>query len=128
MATTQLPIEGVFDRDSGEFIGIAAESGGEILVESASSGYTQLSAAYTIGDGDAKKRFACSTSLTVTINSSSADTIIFPPASGSLTITGSGVTLNGDVASIIRTLSSNRAGVAIVKNPVIANDYSVTGV
>lgn len=128
MATTQLPIDGVFDKETGEFLGVAAASGDEILVDTTGVGYTEISTSYTVMATDAKRRFACVNTTTVTINTSSADTIIFPPASGSLTISGSGVTLNGDVASVARTLSSNRAGVAVIKNPVIANDFSVTGV
>lgn len=45
MATTQLPIEGVFERETGKFIGVTDENGGEISIPTMTSAQAAAAAA-----------------------------------------------------------------------------------
>jgi hypothetical protein len=128
MATTQLPIDGVFDMETGQWLGLVACSGDEIPVAAAAMVSQPLSQAYSVTALDAGKRFHCTTALTVTVSPTSGSVIVFPPSSGSLTIAVSGgATLNGASASITRTFTANRLGVPIVRNPLTQGDFSVGG-
>lgn len=85
--------------------------------------------AYTVIEDDDSQTLKCSAATTLTLTPTSyAAVIVYPPASGNLTIGRSGgVTLNGVAADLTRTFASNRLGVAIVPNPHVAGDFTVSG-
>lgn len=89
-----------------------------------------LSADYVLKSTDNGRLFRCTTALTVTVPVGVAlpdGCIIDPPATGSLTVAGDGVsTLNGSTASVTRAAANNPAGVAI-KSRITANDFGVSG-
>lgn len=111
----------------GERVAVRVVNGRKTVVAD-SNGYISKGADYTVLDTDSELKFACATALVVTINTTSKDTIWFPPAVGNMTIrAGVGVTLNGASADQVRALTLNRGGVGIFANPVVAGDFTVTG-
>jgi hypothetical protein len=118
----------VEDTEAGRLVGLGIARAWNKNTDKASGGVADLIGPYTIAASDDGRRFACTTALTVTVTPDSGDCIVFAPASGSLTIArASGATLNGGSTNLTRTMAANRAGVAIIANPAVANDYTVTG-
>lgn len=88
-----------------------------------------LPTAYTAVEDDDGQTVKCSAATTLTLTPTSyASLIVYPPASGNLTIARSGgATLNGAASDLTRTFASNRMGVAITQNPHTPGDYTVSG-
>lgn len=92
-----------------------------------------LTGAYTLVSLDNRKTYTCTTALTVNVPNGLTprpSTVIYPPATGNLTLTptGASATLNGSALSITRAFTgTNKLGVSITPNPYDANDYTVSG-
>lgn len=101
---------------------------GKAAVDPAS---TPLSALRVITALDDRARFTCTTALPMEVPlglSPPPSWVVFPPASGVVTITPTGgAKINGSTSPITRAFANNRLGVWFVPNPYDANDYSVSG-
>ena len=90
-----------------------------------------LSALRVLTALDDKKRFTCTTALTIEVPtglSPAPSCIAVPPATGNLTLSPTGgATFNGSASALTRTFANNRNGVLIEPSPYTANDYSVSG-
>ena len=106
----------------GNFVPVTPETAA--LVES-------LSALRVLTALDDKKRFTCTTALTIEVPtglSPAPSCIAVPPATGNLTLSPTGgATFNGSASALTRTFANNRNGVLIEPSPYTANDYSVSG-